>query len=81
MSLLRRVLLTNRGTLGLPVHKNFQLNNVDSFLTPSTTLNLQVSRGVKTTDTTHPKPIYTEDEKILKKVLDERQNQCEDLVS
>ncbi|ODM96149.1 28S ribosomal protein S18c, mitochondrial [Orchesella cincta] len=36
-------------------------------------------RGIKTTDTMHPDPVYDEDEKVLKKVLEERQQQCEDL--
>lgn len=37
------------------------------------------SRGVKTTSTIHPEPVHQDDEKVLEKVLKEREN-SEDLV-
>lgn len=46
------------------------------FLAMGTTV---LSRGVKTTSTIHPEPVHQDDEKVLEKVLKEREN-SEDLV-
>jgi len=39
---------------------------------------LQLRRGIKSTSTIHPEPMHKEDEKVLEKVLQERED-CEDL--
>ncbi|CAL8110173.1 unnamed protein product [Orchesella dallaii] len=59
----------------------FSLSAVNPSVLVSSTIksNYVPVRGVKTTDTVHPVPVFDEDEKVLKKVLEERLQDSEDL--